>query len=307
VFDAAGDLQDGNAQLAPACSLAEHDNIVSSVSVNPAGGALASGSWDSLVKLWDLAQPDSGSTATLAGHGGFVWGVDWNTSSPHLLASASQDGTVRTWDARAPSSPGGAAARGAVGMGTAGAGAAATATLRSGFPALCVSWSQHSAHLLAAGFEDGTVKWYDVRNAGSGSGALLAEYTGHEGCVHTVRCSPRDEHTVVTGSDDASVHVLSVDAGGAVRAASAGAGAGAGVAGNAGDADGDSIFTAADGAGSAGGAGVAGGAAAAELVQHAVLRSHKDYVRGVAWSMDDPQWLGTVSWDGSMRTMKLFQ
>jgi len=152
-FSAAGDLvASGGAGLSGQVQLREADTgrvlrrigghvwSVSSVSLSPDGGVLASGSWDQAVRLWDVRSgkplrtlrghsspvlsvafsPDgsllaSGSTdrtvrlwsvpegaamGTLTGHGGWVNAVAFGADGT-VLATGSEDGTVRVWDWRA--------------------------------------------------------------------------------------------------------------------------------------------------------------------------------------------------------------
>jgi len=77
-------------------TLKGHGNLVSSVVFSPDGKTLASASWDSTVKLWDVATRQE--LATLKGHGNPVWSVAFSTDGK-TLASGSSDGTVNLWEA----------------------------------------------------------------------------------------------------------------------------------------------------------------------------------------------------------------
>ena len=72
-----------------------HDSPVNSIAFSPDGSLLASGSEDSVVRLWI---PDTETLqATLHGHAASVLSVAFS-SDGSLLASGSADGTVRLWN-----------------------------------------------------------------------------------------------------------------------------------------------------------------------------------------------------------------
>jgi WD40 repeat protein len=80
-------------------TLRGHAGYAWKVTFSPDGRYLASGSWDSTVKIWEV---ESGKEVrTLRGHAGFVYGLAFSPDG-RRLASASGSaryGEVRVWDA----------------------------------------------------------------------------------------------------------------------------------------------------------------------------------------------------------------
>jgi WD40 repeat protein/serine/threonine protein kinase len=82
-------------------TLKGHVGYVWKVAFSPNGRYLASGSWDSTIKVWDLEAPDSAEPVTLYGHAGFIYGLAFSRDG-RRLASASgstRHGEVKVWDA----------------------------------------------------------------------------------------------------------------------------------------------------------------------------------------------------------------
>jgi len=84
-------------QDVPVQTLAGHTDWVSSLAFSPDGKILASGSGDSMIKLWDVTT--GREVRSMAGHASFVLSVAFSPDGEHL-ASGSHDRTARVWDAR---------------------------------------------------------------------------------------------------------------------------------------------------------------------------------------------------------------
>lgn len=93
-----------NAETLEEVRFIQSDAWVSSVAFSPDGQTLASGSWDTTVRLWRVA--DGSLLRTLEGHTASVFSVAFSpggygrSGATLLLASGSQDGTVRLWGVR---------------------------------------------------------------------------------------------------------------------------------------------------------------------------------------------------------------
>jgi WD40 repeat protein len=77
-------------------TLESHTNGVTSVAFSPDGQTLASGSWDSTIKLWDALT--GALRSTLEGHTDGVTSVAFSPDG-QTLASGSDDSTIKLWDA----------------------------------------------------------------------------------------------------------------------------------------------------------------------------------------------------------------
>jgi WD40 repeat protein/serine/threonine protein kinase len=82
-------------------TLKGHVRYVWRVTFSPDGRYLASGSWDSTIKVWDLQAPESADPVTLRGHAGFIYGLAFSPDGRRLASSSgsARHGEVKVWDA----------------------------------------------------------------------------------------------------------------------------------------------------------------------------------------------------------------
>ena len=153
-------------------TLKGHGGVVSSVAFSNDGKTLASGSFDSTVKLWDVATRQE--LATLKGHGGVVSSVAFSNDGK-TLASGSFDSTVKLWDVATRQE---------------------LATLKGhGGVVSSVAFSNDGKTLASgSGGFDRTVKLWDVATRQE-----LATLKGHAGDVSSVAFS-NDGKTLASGS-----------------------------------------------------------------------------------------------------------
>jgi len=169
----------------PSRTLLEHDDIVSSISVNPNDKeSLLSSSWDLSLKLW-APRRNSNSSATFYGHLETIWDVKWNQKSDDIFASSSQDSSVKLWDQRKIE---------------------ATNNIKVGQPAYSLSWNPFIDTLLAVGLQDGTVKILDIRNTIES----LHEKKIHKSSIKVLAFSPHDQNLLSCGSDDTKISIISL-------------------------------------------------------------------------------------------------
>jgi hypothetical protein len=161
-----------------------------SLALNSSGGLLASGSEDSIIRLYDLTSRTDGKV--LVGHTDSIRCVNFSADGSRLV-SASADNLIKVWD---------------VVLGT----EVSTLTGHTdwAFSACFVPTTSSSARVVS-GSLDKTVRIWDADNA-----VCLSVFLGHTGAVYSV-CVSGDGLRVVSGSADKTIKVWDTVSGSCLR------------------------------------------------------------------------------------------
>jgi WD40 repeat protein/serine/threonine protein kinase len=78
-----------------------HVGYIWAVAFSPDGRYLASGSWDSTIKVWDVAVPEPVERVTLRGHAGFIQSLAFSPDGLRLASTSGYagHGEIKIWDA----------------------------------------------------------------------------------------------------------------------------------------------------------------------------------------------------------------
>jgi histone-binding protein RBBP4 len=152
-------------------------------------GRLLSGSDDSTVCMWDLAEAglEVQALQIKRGHTDVVEDVSWSAQHAHLFASVGDDRQLLIWDAREASdnSP-----------------SKRVANAHSD-DINCVSFNPFNEFLLATGSTDTTVALWDLRNMQQ----KVHSFEGHKGGIYQLDWAPFSETVLASCSSDRRVHI----------------------------------------------------------------------------------------------------
>ena len=167
-------------------TVAGHTDTVTSLAFKPNSYLLASGSWDTTIRIWDVGDRDNLlHMRTLRGHTDWVRSVAWSPDG-RTLASGSTDGTVRLWNP--DNGINFAVLRGH------------TETVYS------VEWSP-DGRILASGSWDNTVRLWDPDTHGT-----LRVLRGHADSVYALAFHPNGQ-TLASGSGDNTIRLWNPNTG----------------------------------------------------------------------------------------------
>jgi WD40 repeat protein/serine/threonine protein kinase len=164
-----------------------HAASVNSVSFSPDGRLALSGSYDSMLRLWEVAT--GGLRRTFEGHTRDVYSVSFSPDG-RLALSGSRDVTLRLWEVTT-----GRCVRAFKGH---------KESINS------VSFSP-DGRLALSGSDDKTLRLWDVA-----TGRCLRTFEGHTGGVRSVSCSP-DGRLALSGSYDKTLRLWEVATGRCLR------------------------------------------------------------------------------------------
>ncbi|KFM74666.1 Methylosome protein 50, partial [Stegodyphus mimosarum] len=126
----------------------EHDDFISSLSLNSNKSSLITAGADHCVKIWDVETWSTYATYRPV-HAGIIWQVSNSTEDPHLFVTCGQDAKILLFDTRLPK----------------------PATLIDNNPlkgeVTSVAWKPCSANSFAAGDESGQIVIKDIRTNNS--------------------------------------------------------------------------------------------------------------------------------------------
>ncbi len=164
-----------------------HTNGVNSVAFSPDGRFVLSGSWDEMLRLWEV---ESGQEVRqFTGHSGDVRSVAFSPDGRYVL-SGSSDKTLRLWEV-------------ATGQ------EVRRFTRHTGW-VTSVAFSPDGRYVLS-GSDDQALRLWDVA-----TGQEVRRFTGHTGWVNSVAFSP-DGRYVLSGSYDQTLRLWEVATGQEVR------------------------------------------------------------------------------------------
>ncbi|KLO17794.1 WD40 repeat-like protein [Schizopora paradoxa] len=193
-------------------SLHLHTNTISSISASSSGTHLLTGSWDSLIGIWDTSIPEAdqvptddrkkrrkvnengdaprrkGPVGIMKGHTGRITSVEFSDDDKYAF-SAGLDSSIRCWDVENEICIG--------------------SVIASTKPFLSILVPQHP-HTLLASSTDRTVTMYDTRQLRAPSSTATTYTTSslsHPATPSALAASPKNSYHVASGAYDGVVRI----------------------------------------------------------------------------------------------------
>ncbi len=176
-----------NATEQPLFSLGGHESDVFSIASSSNGKLLATGSFDTTIKIWAINSEGGQELMSLRGHESIILDVSFSPDN-HSVATASGDGKIKVWDITPEGSK------------------ELLTRVSHKDRVWAITYSPDGTLYATASF-DGTAKIWKAE-----SGKLLQTLSGHEGMVYGVSFHP-DGNQLATSGEDNTVRIWDVNSG----------------------------------------------------------------------------------------------
>src|SRR6266550_3509740 len=162
-----------------------HTAAVQALAFSPDEQMLATGSWDGMIKLWNL---ENGALLWLGQHTGSIHRLAF-TPDGHALASGGDDAVIRLWDVST--------------------GKPLQTLSSQSSPIYALAWSRDGC-LLAGSCFDGSIHLWEMQGGQAAQPGASRILTGHSGPVWSLAFAP-DRSTLASGSFDRTVRLWDVE------------------------------------------------------------------------------------------------
>lgn len=137
-------------ELSLLSAVSAHDDIVSTLHLDPLNQHLISGSWDGSFGLWSYGEARMMTpVCSFAAHSGPVYQITSQDETPSVCCSIGHDGFIRIWDFRDSLTPRNSS------------NCISIASVNQ-IGSTC-SWSSSNPNQILCGLEDGSVLFFDIR------------------------------------------------------------------------------------------------------------------------------------------------
>ncbi|EPR61732.1 WD domain, G-beta repeat-containing protein [Toxoplasma gondii TgCatPRC2] len=225
---------------------------------------LLSSSWDGKAMMWDVLHL---ACVCVLPHSECVYAASFSPRRRNVVASVSADGRLRLFDLNSPPPPNTLAGPNFLGRhhGT----LVCDQEAHGGCEVLCFDWSKYHENEIFTGGSNGSVRLWDLRAMAKGP---LMDMAGiHKLAVRDLKCSPFSGDVLATASYDTNVKVTSI-----ARRLQTGFLEKTETQGSVGASLSKESFTTA---------------------QQKVFSHHAEFVMGIDWSLFQPHFIASASWD----------